>query len=103
MGMFSSEDSTISITWNRKMSVNQTPEPDPNPVEAILNTLDQAERRSHWIIVIGAPTWVRKIIHLMHVARITEVRDWSRLTPTRHPDQVISLIQRPRGGAEEQV
>jgi len=39
----------------------------------------------------------------MHVARITEVRDWSRLTPTRNSDQVISLIQRPRGGAEEQV
>jgi len=85
------------------MSVNQTPEPDPSPVEAILKTLDQAERRSHWIILIGAPTWVRKIIHLMHVARITEVRDWSRLTPTRNSDQVISLIQRPRGGAEEQV
>jgi hypothetical protein len=48
------------------------------------------------MILIGAPDWVRTIIHLMHVARITEMRDWSRLTPTRNLDEVISLMQRPR-------
>ena len=48
------------------------------------------------MILIGAPAWVKKIIHMMHVARIAEVRDWSRLAPTRNPDEVISLVQRPR-------
>ena len=76
---------------------------DETPLDAVIEHLTRSEKRSHWIILIGAPTWVKKIIHLMHVARITEVRDWSRLTPTRNSDQVISLIQRPRGGAEEQV
>jgi len=71
---------------------------DETPLDAVIEHLTRSEKRSHWIIVIGAPTWVRKIIHLMHVARITEVRDWSRLTPIRNSGQVISLIQRP--GAE---
>ncbi len=73
---------------------------DETPLDAVIEHLTRSEKRSHWIILIGAPTWVRKIIHLMHVARITEVRDWSRLTPIRNSGQVISLIQRP--GAESQ-
>ncbi len=73
---------------------------DETPLDAVIEHLTRSEKRSHWIILIGAPTWVRKIIHLMHVTRITEVRDWSRLTPTRNSGQVISLIQRP--GTESQ-
>jgi len=73
---------------------------DETPLDAVIEHLTRSEKRSHWIILIGAPTWVKKIIHLMHVARITEVRDWSRLTPIRNSGQVISLIQRP--GAESQ-
>ena len=73
---------------------------DETPLDAVIEHLTRSEKRSHWIILIGAPTWVKKIIHLMHVARITEVRDWSRLTPIRNSGQVISLIQRP--GTESQ-
>jgi len=54
------------------------------------------QNRSNQMILIGTPAWVKKIIHLMHVARITEVRDWSRLMPTRNPEEVISLMQHPR-------
>jgi len=69
---------------------------DQTPTDAVIDSLTQAEKRSNRMILIGAPDWVRKIIHLLHIARITEVRDWSKLTPTRHPNEAISLMQRPR-------
>ena len=69
---------------------------DESPIAAVLDHLARSEKRSNQMILIGAPAWVKKIIHLMHVARITEVRDWSRLMPTRNPDEAISLMQRPR-------
>lgn len=78
------------------MSVNQSPEGDSTPVDAILNTLEASERRSNWMILVGTPNWVRGVIHRLHSARITEVRDWSRLLPTRNADEVISVMQRPR-------
>jgi len=81
------------------MPENQSTPPDGAFTETVLEALNTSERRSNQMILIGAPAWVRKIIHLMHIARITEVRDWSRLTPTRNPDEVISLMQRLR--AEE--
>ncbi|MCY7392190.1 MAG: hypothetical protein LH647_12115 [Leptolyngbyaceae cyanobacterium CAN_BIN12] len=45
---------------------------------------------------MGTPNWVRGVIHRLHSARIAEVRDWSRLMPTRNADEVISMMQRPR-------
>jgi hypothetical protein len=69
----------------------------PNGMSAsLLDNLPQTSKRSNQMILIGSPGWVQRIIHLMHVARITEVRDWSRLMPTRQPNEVISLMQRPK-------
>jgi hypothetical protein len=79
-----------------QMPENQSNQPDESFTETVLKALTTSEKRSNRMILIGGPVWVRKIIHLMHIARITEVRDWSRLTPTRNPDEVISLMQRPR-------
>ena len=78
------------------MLENQPAQSSESLTEAVVDTIVGSQRRSNQMILIGAPTWVRKIIHLMHVARITEVRDWLRLTLTRNPDEVISLMQRPR-------
>ncbi|WP_190685926.1 MULTISPECIES: hypothetical protein [unclassified Leptolyngbya] len=69
---------------------------DENPLNAVLNSRSRSHKRSNQMILIGAPAWVKKIIHLMHIARIAEVRDWSRLMPTRNPNEVISLMQRHR-------
>ena len=69
---------------------------DATSIDAILENLSRAPQRSNRMILIGAPAWVRRMIHLMHVARITEVRDWSPCMPTRDRTEVISLIQRPR-------
>ncbi|NJL40454.1 MAG: hypothetical protein HC840_08340 [Leptolyngbyaceae cyanobacterium RM2_2_4] len=69
---------------------------DEEPIDAVLDSRFRSHKRSNQMILIGAPTWVKKIIHLMHVARIAEVRDWSRLMPTRNSNEVISLMQRPR-------
>jgi hypothetical protein len=78
------------------MPEEQSPQPDESAIAPALDDLPQSAKRANQMILIGAPAWVKRIIHLMHIARITEVRDWSRLTPTRHADEVISLMQRPR-------
>lgn len=69
---------------------------DQTPIEAVINHLTDAEKRSNWMILVGTPNWVKGVIHRLHSARITEVRDWSRLLPTRNADEVISVMQRPK-------
>ena len=66
------------------------------PIEAVIDSLTGTEKRSNWMILVGTPNWVRGVIHRLHSAQITEVRDWSRLLPTRNADEVISVMQRPR-------
>ncbi|HEY9880433.1 MAG TPA: hypothetical protein V6D29_18390 [Leptolyngbyaceae cyanobacterium] len=73
-------------------SVQESKTTDRTDIEALLSS----GRRANRMILIGAPDWVRKIIHLLHAAHITEVKDWSRLMQTRNPNEVISLMQRPR-------
>jgi hypothetical protein len=94
--MFSSENNVMSFKASKKMPENQPTEPHESLSEAIVDAFAASKKRSNQMILIGAPAWVKKIIHMMHVARIAEVRDWSRLAPTRNPDEVISLVQRPR-------
>jgi hypothetical protein len=96
MGMTSREVIPTHADRKGTMPEKQSTRPDETPIDAVIDRLTHTEKRSNRMILIGAPDWVRKIIHLMHVARITEVKDWSKLTPTRHPDEVISLMQRPR-------
>lgn len=72
---------------------------EESPIDVVLDSRSRSPRRSNQMILIGAPAWVKKISHLMHIARIAELRDWSRLMPTRNSNEVISLMQRPR--AEE--
>lgn len=45
---------------------------------------------------MGASDWVRGGIQRLHVAQVVEVGCWSKLLPTRKPDEVISVLQRPR-------
>ncbi len=69
---------------------------DQTSIKAVINHLTDTEKRSNWMILVGTPNWVRGVIHRLHSARIAEVRDWSRLMPTRNVDEVISVMQRPR-------
>jgi hypothetical protein len=78
------------------MAENQPTQPNESFAETVLDALSASEKPSNRMILIGAPAWVKRIIQLMHVARITEVKNWSRLMPTRNPNEVISLMQRPR-------
>lgn len=80
----------------RQISEDLPSEPNEIPTDDIVDTLTRAGKRSNRMILIGAPDWVRGVIHRLHGAGITEVKDWTRLTPTRDPDEVISLMQRPR-------
>ncbi|MBF2085497.1 hypothetical protein [Thermoleptolyngbya sp. C42_A2020_037] len=48
------------------------------------------------MILVGAPDWVSGTIARLHSAGIAHVQDWSRLVPTQHPGEVMSLLQRLR-------
>ncbi|GAB4469786.1 MAG: hypothetical protein OHK0037_28200 [Elainellaceae cyanobacterium] len=56
----------------------------------------EAHRRYNKIMLVGAPDWVSGMIARLHSAEIAHVRDWSRLVPTQHPGEVISILQRLR-------
>ena len=69
---------------------------DESPIEAVIDSLTNTEKRSNWMILVGAPDWVRGVMQRLHVAQVVEVGCWSKLLPTRKPDEVISVLQRPR-------
>jgi hypothetical protein len=92
IGMYRILYTSVALEACDQMSENQSTQPDESFAETVSEALTVSEKRSNQMILIGAPAWVRKIIHLMHVARITEVRDWSRPMPTRNLDEVISLM-----------
>ncbi|MBD2256242.1 hypothetical protein [Pseudanabaena sp. FACHB-2040] len=78
------------------MAEQQPERPDALSIEMMINNLLRSEKRANRMILIGAPNWVRGIIRLLHISRIAEVKDWSRLMQTRNPNEVISLMHRPR-------
>lgn len=96
MSMSSIEDIINRLERNREMPETSPSEFNETPTDAIVDTLTRSDKRSNRMILIGAPDWVRGVIHRLHGAGITEVKDWTRLTPTRNPDEVMSLMQRPR-------
>ncbi|MBD2257392.1 hypothetical protein [Pseudanabaena sp. FACHB-2040] len=74
----------------------QSSSPSEPSIEDMIISLANSGKQRNRMILIGAPKWVEKIIYLLHAARITEVRDWSQQVPTHHPNEVISLMQRPK-------
>jgi hypothetical protein len=86
----------MSQSKDQQVPENQPTRPDSNPIDEVLENRTDSQSRSNRMILIGAPAWVRRMIHLLHVARITEVRDWSPMIPTQNLNEVISLVQRPR-------
>lgn len=78
------------------MAEKQPKQPDALSTEVMIDSLLNTEKRANRMILIGAPKWVRGIIHLLHAVGVTEVKEWSRLMRTRNPNEVITLLQRPR-------
>jgi hypothetical protein len=89
--MFSSENIMVL-----KDMPNNRLQSDDTKNDLTANTQIHTEGRSNQLIWIGAPDWVNGVIQRLHSAQIVEIRDWSRLMPTRNADEVISLVQRPR-------
>lgn len=81
---------------NWENAENLSANADESPIEVVIERLAQGEKRSNWMILVGAPDWVRGVIQRLHLAQIVEVGSWSKLLPTRNPDEVISVLQRRR-------
>lgn len=70
---------------------------DESPIEVVIESLAKGEKRSNWMIVVGAPDWVKGVIRRLHLAQIVEVGFWTTLLLTRNPNEGISVLQRRRG------
>lgn len=94
--MFSVENITLRYKVQTEMPEDQPNQPEASLTEPVLDAIAPSEKPLNRMILIGAPAWVMRIIHLMHAAHITEVKEWSRPMPTRNTNEVISLMQRPK-------
>lgn len=74
--------------------MSENHEHDANETLAIdaLNSGKSANR----MILISTPQWVKGVIYRLHSLGFAEMSEWSRLTPTRNPKEMISMLQRPR-------
>ncbi len=67
-----------------------------SPQRLLTDPRDDRERLR--LILIGSATGVREMIHKLHVCRVADAGNWSRLLPVPNSDEVMSIlvIDRPR-------
>jgi hypothetical protein len=68
-----------------------------SPASLVADALTISGKPANRMILLGDPKWVKGIIHRLHSLGIAEVGSWSKLTPTRNPGEVISILKRSRG------
>jgi len=68
-----------------------------SPASVVADALTISGKPANRMILLGDPKWVKGIIHRLHSLGIAEVGSWSKLTPTRNPGEVISILKRSRG------
>ena len=81
------------------LSVGNTPSPLPAALAKPLCKRiapPHPEQQQLQIILISNPDWVTETIHELHRLSFAEVHAWSRLLPTAHPGQVMSILTRRR-------
>lgn len=71
---------------------------DTNETHAVLaiEALTTSGKPVNQMILIGASEWVKGVIYRLHSLGFADIGTWSRLTPTRNPKEMISVLQRPR-------
>jgi hypothetical protein len=78
------------------MSENLSRDVNPQPSASVADAFTIAEKPANRMILMGAPEWVRGVIHRLHGLGVAEVGSWSRLIPTRNSGEVISILKRRR-------
>lgn len=79
------------------MSNNLSSDTNKTPVASVAEALTISGKPANRMILLGDRKWVKGIIHRLHSLGIAEVGSWSKLTPTRNPGEVISILKRSRG------
>ncbi|MCU0540971.1 MAG: hypothetical protein MUE44_02130 [Oscillatoriaceae cyanobacterium Prado104] len=69
---------------------------DRTPAVSVADVLGNLGKPANRMILVGDPKWVNGIIHSLHSFGIAEVGTWSKLTRTRNPGEVISILKRSR-------
>lgn len=78
------------------MSKNLLTEVKTPPPASVVDTFTLSGKPANRMILIGAPEWVRGVIHRLHCLGVAEVGAWTPLTPTRNAGEVISILKKPR-------
>ena len=58
--------------------------------------MPDSERRLNKMLLVGAPEWIRGVIHRLHALGFEEAGAWSQLMPTKKPGEMISILAKPR-------
>ena len=78
------------------MSENLPSNTNETPTVLAIDALTTSGKPVNRMILIGAPEWVKGVIHRLHSLGFADVGAWSRLMPTRNPKEMISVLQRSR-------
>jgi hypothetical protein len=78
------------------MSEKLPTQADHSPASLVADALTISSKPANRMILLGDPKWVKGIIHRLHSLGIAEVGSWSKLTRTRNPGEVISILKRSR-------
>ena len=79
------------------MSNNLSTDSNKTPALSVADALTISGKPANRMILLGDPKWVQGIIHRLHSLGLAEVGSWSKLTRTRNPGEVISILKRSRG------
>lgn len=70
---------------------------DRSPASLVADALTISGKPANRMILLGDPKWVKGIIHRLHSLGIAKWARASKLTRTRNPGEVISILKRSRG------
>jgi hypothetical protein len=79
-----------------RSSLDPPTETNQTPAISIPHAFAPSDPPANRMILVGAPDWIKTMIHRMHSARIAEVWAWSQLMPTGNQGEMISVLKRPR-------
>lgn len=78
------------------MPENQSKEGNPILTKTVAEAFASSDRAANRMILMGAPAWVKGMIHRLHILGVAEVGMWSPILPTRQPGDAIALLVYPR-------
>jgi hypothetical protein len=78
------------------MSEKVPTDTNPLPARQIAEVFAVSGSPANRMILMGAPQWVKGVIHRLHGLGVFPVSGWTPLLPTGKAGEVISILKCPR-------